>query len=373
MKKKLLFIIWSYTYGGGAEALLTTIVNHLDPDKYDISIIEFHHADIKIEPVRDDIHVLPCIEAVKTPEKYSKIYQLYNTPEVLIDTYIGKSYDLYISFNYQIPTFLLPKGTKNIAWIHSDVYDLAEEDMKKERRRQDAAFNNVRKIVAISDNTEKSICELFPRHADKIVKIYNGVDAEVIRNKSVERAEIAIDSPAVVFVGRLEERKAPARLVDVLRLIHERGMYVHLYYLGQGEEQETINQKTEEYGLKEYVHLTGYHQNPFPIVKQCDVVCLLSKSEGFSMCLLESIVLGKAFVATPVGGATELSNCMRCGRIVETDEEAAIAVCELVDMKKEAIKTACRESLKRFELMHYIEQIEDLFDTVMDETDRREI
>lgn len=41
--------------------------------------------------------------------------------------------------------------------------------------------------------------------------------------------------------------------------------------------------------------------------------------------------------------------------------------------EKEAIKTACRESLKRFELMHYIEQIEDLFDTVMDETDRREI
>ena len=180
MKKKLLFIIWSYTYGGGAEALLTTIVNHLDPDKYDISIIEFHHADIKIEPVRDDIHVLPCIEAVKTPEKYSKIYQLYNTPEVLIDTYIGKSYDLYISFNYQIPTFLLPKGTKNIAWIHSDVYDLAEEDMKKERRRQDAAFNNVRKIVAISDNTEKSICELFPRHADKIVKIYNGDRKSVV-------------------------------------------------------------------------------------------------------------------------------------------------------------------------------------------------
>ena len=47
MKKKILFIIWSYTFGGGAESLLTSIVNHLNPEKYEISVIEYHHEGIK--------------------------------------------------------------------------------------------------------------------------------------------------------------------------------------------------------------------------------------------------------------------------------------------------------------------------------------
>ena len=88
------------------------------------------------------------------------------------------------------------------------------------------------------------------------------------------------------------------------------------------------------------------------------------------MCLLESITLGKAFVASSVGGAEELSNHQQCGRIIKTDEDAAIAVCELLEMKKEEIRSACQESLKRFELMHYIEQVESLFDSVMDEEDK---
>ena len=36
MKKRLLFIIWSFSYGGGAEKQLATLVNGLDSNKYDI-------------------------------------------------------------------------------------------------------------------------------------------------------------------------------------------------------------------------------------------------------------------------------------------------------------------------------------------------
>ncbi len=368
MKKKILFIIWSYTYGGGAEALLTMIVNHLNPEKYDISIIEYQHAEIKSEPVNDNIHILPYIQAVETPEKYSKTYQLYNTPEVLIDTYIKKDYDLYVAFNYQKPTFLLPKGTKNIAWIHSDVYDLADIKVLRERKRQEIAFDNVKRIVAISDNTEKSLKSLFPNHKDKIVKILNGIDVKFVRENAMENVTIPLKHPLILFVGRLEERKNPVRLVNVLRLVHERGTYAHLYFMGEGEQAEGIVQKAQRQGLSEYVHLTGYQKNPFPIVKQCDVVCLLSKSEGFSMCLLEAVVLDKPFVATKIGGATELSNHQRCGKVIETDEEAAEAICTLLSVGKEEIKKECRRSIKRFELEHYIRQIENLFDTVMEES-----
>lgn len=111
-KMKILFIIWSYTYGGGAESLLTMIVNHLNPEKYDISIIEYEHSNFKTEPVNHNIHILPPIEKVETVDHQKKGYQVYHTPEILIERYIKGDYDLYVSFNYQIPTFLLPAGAK---------------------------------------------------------------------------------------------------------------------------------------------------------------------------------------------------------------------------------------------------------------------
>lgn len=365
-KKKILFIIWSYTYGGGAESLLTTIVNHLNRDKYDVSIIEYHHADIKTEPVNDNIHVLPPMEAVDTGEKHSKTYQLYHTPQVLINAYIKRDYDLYVSFNYQIPTFLLPEDTKNIAWIHSDVYDLAEEALLRERNRQDIAFCKVKKIVAISDNTEQSIRDLFPAHSHKLVKIYNGVDVDRVRAKALEHAMITVKEPAIAFVGRLEARKAPARLVQVLKSVHERGIFAHLYYIGEGDEREVIEQRAVQEKLTGYVHMAGYQANPLPILRQCRVTCLLSKTEGFSMCLLESVALGIPFVATRVGGAKELSNGGTCGRLVDTDEQAAEAIGRLLNTGKEEMENLCRLSVKRFELNHYIRQIEDLFDEVID-------
>ena len=54
-KKKILFTIWTYSWGGGAENILTNLVNHLDPNKYEIDILEYFHSDIKKEPVNENI------------------------------------------------------------------------------------------------------------------------------------------------------------------------------------------------------------------------------------------------------------------------------------------------------------------------------
>lgn len=365
-KIKILFIIWSYTYGGGAEALLTTIVNHLNPEKYDISIIEYEHSDHKVEPTNGNIHILPPIERIETSDHQKKGYQAYHTPEVLTERYIKGNYDLYISFNYQIPTFLLPAETKNIAWIHGNVYDLALAEHRRERKLQDKAFHKVTKIVAISDMTERSLIELFPDHKEKIVKIYNGIDIEKIKLLSEEKTTVTMQQPNILFIGRLEHGKRPERLLNVLRLLHQNGRTVHLYYIGDGILRESLEKEASRLEVREYVHFTGYVQQPFPYIVQSNVVSLLSDSEGFSMSLLEAVALGVPFVATKVGGAEILSNRGRCGKIIETDEEAASAVIGLLDADQNEIKKECRKSIERFRLDTYIARIEELFDLVLD-------
>lgn len=365
--KKILFIIYSFSKGGGAESLLTTIVNNLDPDKYEIGIMEIVHDTVKVEPINANIKIYPYYVKTDDPERKSKMYYVYHEWDKVIQQYIPQDYDLYVSFNYQRPSFLLPLGKKNIAWIHSDVYDLAQENKVEERMLQNEAFYKANKIVAISDITTQSLNDLFPEHKEKIRSIYNGIDIERVRLKAMESTDIILQHPALLYIGRLEARKNPLQFLDILENVHQKNSKVHLYYLGYGDLWEDVANAAKEKGLSEKVHLLGYQENPFPIIAQCDAVGMFSKSEGFPMSLLESVALDKPFVSSVIGGARILANGQMCGRVVETNEEAANAIMELLQTDQRIIKAECRKSIERFDLKSYIQQIEGLFEEVLNE------
>lgn len=363
--KKVLFIIWSHSFGGGAEALLTTVVNHLNPYKYEIGIIEIYNANIKKEAVDSRIRVYDPITWAGDKEYRKKVYYIYNAPDEVIKRYIPSDYDLYVSFNYQLPSFLLPSGTRNIAWVHGAVFDLAENGVERYRLLQSRAFEKVKKIISISDVTTKSIRELFPNHANKIVEIYNSVNVKGIREKANESAKIRLRHPAVIYVGRFDENKNPLRMVDIFDHVFRREKNIHLYFLGKGELETEVREKVKKYGIQEWVHFLGYMENPFPVMKQADVCCMTSKSEGFPMSLLESVALHVPFVSTEVGGARILSDNECCGKIFRTDEEAADDIVDILGTSKELLVQKCEESIGRFDLDIYIARIEKLFDEVL--------
>lgn len=365
--KKIFFIICTFSMGGGAESLLTTIVNNLNPEKYEIGIMEIIHGDVKIEPVNKNIKIYPYYVKANDPERKSKMYYVYHEWDKVIADYVPLDYDLYVSFNYLRPSFLLPPGKKSIAWIHSDVYDLAQTDKTEERALQNEAFYKADRIVSISDITTQSLEELFPDHKNRIRVIYNGLDIHNVREKSKEATAVKLEHPSLLSIGRLEKRKDPLRFLNIFAKVHQRNSKVHLYYLGYGDLSEAVLDMAEKLGLLNYVHLLGYYDNPFPIIAQCDVIGMFSTTEGFPMALLEGVALDKPFVSSVIGGSRILANGQRCGRTIETDEAAADAILEFLDSESDYIKEECRESIQRFELKGYICRIENLFDEVIDE------
>lgn len=363
--KKILFIIWSHSLGGGAEALLTTIVNRLNPQKYQVGIIEFYHSTIRKEPVNSNVRIYDPITFEEDGEYQKKMYYVHREPEKVISKYIPAGYDLYISFNYQVPSFLLPEGERNIAWIHGAVFDLAEDGMEVYRTLQDKAFNKVIKIISISDITSYSIRTLFPKHKDKLVEIYNAVSIAKVRKKADGYTEIKLQHPAMVWVGRMDDNKNPLMAVDIFQELVRKIGFAHLYFLGKGELEAKVRDKADTYGLREQIHVLGYMDNPFPVIKQADVCCMTSKSEGFPLSLLESVALGVPFVSTEVGGARILSNEERCGRVYRTNEEAVNGIVEILGTSKELLEKECSASIRRFDLDVYISRIEELFDYVL--------
>lgn len=363
--KKILFIIYSLSTGGGSEALLTMIVNHLDPEKYEIGIVEIIHDTVKQEPINDKVTLYPYYVEMSDPERKPKMYYVYHEWDKVIGEYIPSDYDLYISFNYLRPVFLLPPGKRTIAWINEDVRKLEQKNFSEEKGLQNRAFYKADRIVAVSDVVEKSLLNLFPEHRERILKIYNGIDVEIIQRRAKEHPAVELQHPAILSVGRLDSNKNPLRMLDIFERVHQENECAHLYYIGYGELEEVVREAARDKGIQDYVHLLGYQDNPFPIVAQGDVNVLVSVTESFGLAIAEGLSLGIPFVGTDVGALKLLSNKGACGKIVETDEEAANAILKLLAVNKQKSAVECLKSVRRYDVETYIQQIEQLFEKTL--------
>jgi glycosyltransferase involved in cell wall biosynthesis len=369
-KIKLFFIINTFSAGGGAESLLTSIVNALfDTGRYDIGIMEIIHNNVKNEAINPAIMIYQYYTEFNAIDRKERMHYVYREWDKVISEYIPRGYDIYISFNYLKPSFLLPRGERCVAWIHGDVYNLVNRYpgmrvMTDEIELQRKAFSKAQVIVAISDNTRKSIIDLFPEYKDKICTIYNGIDVERVNKLSHEKAQEKLRSPAVIFIGRLEEGKDPLRALDIFERVHSLSPDTNMYYLGYGDLTDKVSEGIIRYGLEEKVHLLGYYDNPFPIIKQADVTIMTSKSEGFPMALLESVALGVPFVSTVVGGSNELAK-YNCGITFEDDEEAVRGLIHFLSMEKNDIQKMTRYAISHFSMETFVSNIEELFRKVM--------
>lgn len=364
--KKILFIIYTHSLGGGAEKILTTIVNNLNPQKYDISILEYAHYDVKEEKIHDNINRCTPIVSMKGDSKIKRLFK-----NIQVFSYAGflrkkkEKYDLEISFNYLIPTFLLSKDTPSIAWIHSDVDDLKIKPYYRKLQRN--SFKNIDKIVAISQNTKRSLLDVFPEIDRKLEVIYNGFDIEEIRSEGMEATDVILCNPCILYVGRLEERKNPLILLEVIYQLKKEGRFIELYYLGQGEKEKDIILRADELQISNQVHLLGYHSNPYPIMKQCDALCMMSRSEGFPTVFAEGMALEVPFISTPVGGVEELSNTGKCGMVVNTVEECSEAIKKVIfdSDTNQKMKHACLSYIDHYDLKTQITNIEKLIDELV--------
>ena len=358
-KKKLLFIIWSFSFGGGAEKILANIVNNLDYTKYDIEILEYFRSE-KIEKVSEQVKILPPIVDMTKKDFLSKIHNkiihsvlIKLCPGLIRKMVLKKEYDVEISFNYLIPTFLLNKNSKKcIAWMHGAIYDL--EDNKWLKKKQYRALSFVDKIVAISSETEQSIIKVFPEYKNKIIKIYNGYDfAKMIPEGFVQDFQL-------LYCNRFDQNKTPLKVIAIVKKLNYFGLNVSAKMLGSGVLLEEAVKLIKEYHLENQIECIGYKKNPYIYYKQCKVFCLTSKLEGFPTTLVEAMYFGKPFISTLVAGTEELAQNGKCGFVENEDEEYAKKIYQLLTNPKtyNEMSERCTEYVTKYSISNQISELE---------------
>ena len=183
-------------------------------------------------------------------------------------------------------------------------------------------INRPAAVVCVSEGVATEIREHFPRLADRVLTIHNGVDTESfapgVREPEAQamRARLRLSDARMVaaFVASEWERKGLTVLLEAMALAPEWDLVV----AGGGDETR-YRARAEELGVGQAVRWLGVTREVALVYQLADAFVLPSSYETFSLVTFEAAASGLPLLATPVNGVRELIDDGRNGFLIDRD------------------------------------------------------
>lgn len=183
-------------------------------------------------------------------------------------------------------------------------------------------------IVAVSNAVAKDSQEYF-KLKKPIKVIYNPVVTPALYNKS--SAEVAHpfyankSAPILLAIGRLSAQKDFSTLLKAFAELRKT-QPVKLLLLGEGEERPLLETLAKDLNLGDDLSMPGFVDNPYPYIKNADLLVSSSAWEGLPTVMIEALALGTPVVATDCpGGSGEILGGGEYGKLVEMRNPTALA------------------------------------------------
>ncbi len=332
-KKKILFITPSLCQGG-IEHSQIIMLQLLDKARYDMTLF-LYRDDVTLLPMvpkevtvimnNDKSHYFRRPKAVllsimakvygwlgfgKKHSEYSESLREYihdqKTRQPAKDYFHDTSFDVVVSNAIGICTemALHVNARRHIVWYRASV-DMHHDMLKRVFPLYDA-------IIAVSAGVKEMLCRAYPEMENNITVIEDFVDGQAV----IEKSKLESVFPAKHFkgkmicsCGRFTAEKGFDMAIEAARILQQRGMDFVWYFIGDGSDRAELEKKIDDLGLTEKIVITGFMDNPFPLMKQCDIYVQPSYEEAFGRTIKEALVLGKTVVSTATaGGKTILQN-----------------------------------------------------------------
>lgn len=320
---KVLFMIPNLGHGG-AEKVLVNLVNNMDKQKFDITVMTLYDEGVHKASLASHISYKTCFKrSVPGIAHFLKLF----SPHFLYNRFIQEHYDIVVSYlegqTARIVSGCSDRRTKKVCWIHRTMTTL--KDSARLFRNENEAircYTAFDKIVSVSRDVQDAFMKLYHLQ-NKGAVIYNTNLTDLILEMSNEKISSELFSESyfkICAMGTLFPVKGFKRLLKVHKELVWKGYKVHTYILGEGPEKKQLENLAKQYGVEKTFTLLGYQKKPYAYMKHCDLFVCSSFSEGFSTAVTEALVLGIPVVTTRVSGMVELLGENEYGIITNNDE-----------------------------------------------------
>jgi glycosyltransferase involved in cell wall biosynthesis len=190
-------------------------------------------------------------------------------------------------------------------------------------------------VIAVSEQVEAQLRPYARNGRPRLVTIPNAVDAALVGAGARTRGEVCRefgfpeDARLVVNVANLVPKKGHRHLLAAARLIAERDTRARFLLIGAGPLAGQLADEARRAGLDGRLVFAGFRPDAAALTAAADVFVLSSTHEGLPIALLEAMTLGRAVVATRVGGVPEVVTHGETGLLVEPADADALAAATL--------------------------------------------
>ena len=246
-----------------------------------------------------------------------------------------QEYDLAVAFLEGASTYYVAdhvRARKKAAFVHVD-YGRAGYSRELDR----GCYNSFDRIYPISEEVRESFLSVYPEYGDRTEVFENVIDTMGILERAKEGPGFSDDYSGMRLftVGRLTPQKGYDVAIAAAAILRSRGLDFRWYVAGDGALREKLLEQIRGEGLEDDFILLGAVDNPYPMMRQCDIYVHATRFEGKSIAIREAKLLGAAVIATDTSGNRELITDGYDGLLCGTSaQEIADAIISLSDDDK---------------------------------------
>lgn len=342
--------------GGGAERVFLNLANELIKVNYRVDMVLAQ----KEGPFLRDISSKVNIIDLKSSRILKSLFPLVSylqreKPEILLS-----------SLNHvniiSIVSKIISRTSSKIIIKQDSYYELSSNRIIMFLEK--TLFKKADHIIAVSRDVKKSLMEILAIPDEKIKVIYNPIFNQDILKKSKEKINHSFfnnkKNKVILGVGRLSEVKDFSTLIKAFNMIKTDAM--RLIILGEGQYRSELENLIRELGLKEYVSMPGFVDNPYAYMAKTDAFVISSLREGLPNVLIEALACGANIISTDCpGGPSEILDGGKYGRLVPVGDVGKLAEAISASLDSPIDKGALLNRAKIFSIENALEEYIKIF------------
>jgi len=190
----------------------------------------------------------------------------------------------------------------------------------------------VDRFIVVSDVLKNQMIEGHGIPADKVIRIYNGIETnhynpdQSAGDRSRIRADMGFSPEDRVLgaIGRMVWQKGFEYLIrgipDVLN-VHPEARFL---FVGDGPLRGALQDLSDSLGVGHRTIFSGFQRNIKDVLAAMDICVVPSLREGFPMVTLEAMAMARPVIATNIDGITEQISDGMDGILVPPQDPAAL-------------------------------------------------